>query len=637
MNYRIINGSVELDGESILEEINFEIREKEKIAIVGRNGAGKSTLLKAIINNEMLTEGTGDEKFNVIKEGKPVLGYLKQMELDDDTCTMLDEILKVYKPITDLEQKISRLLEEMQNNSSEELATEYSKSMERYDFLGGYLYKKEYQTAIRKFGFNDDDMKKSIREFSGGQRAKISFIKLLLSKPDILLLDEPTNHLDIAAIEWLEQYLKQYPRAVVIVSHDRMFLNKIVNKVYEIEYGVTTAYSGNYEFFEMQKKVNYEKQLKDYEYQQKEIKRLNDIVTRFKYKPTKAKMAMSKLKQIERMVKIEVPNRYDTTTFKTNFVIDKQSGRDVLYAKDLKIGYTTPIQELSVEIHRGQKLAVIGENGIGKSTFLKTLMGTIEKIDGTLEFGHNVNIGYFDQQIALLDSEETVLDNFSQEFPELTTTELRNSLAAFMFYGEDVFKKINMLSGGEKVRLALCKILKKGPNLLILDEPTNHMDIIGKESLELLLQAYTGTIIVVSHDRFFINKIADSLLIFKSSGVSYFDGKYEDYERELEEAETEEKITKPEESVKQEKPANNLYLKQKEMNKISNRIKKLERDIDALENNANEINEQLSNECNYSDYEKLSELQAQIERINSEIEEKMSEWEELQEKLNGEE
>ena len=637
MNYRIINGSVKLDGESILEEINFEIREKEKIAIVGRNGAGKSTLLKAIINNEMLTEGTGDEKFNVIKEGKPVLGYLKQMELDDDTCTMLDEILKVYKPITDLEQKISRLLEEMQNNSSEELATEYSKSMERYEFLGGYLYKKEYQTAIRKFGFNDDDMKKSIREFSGGQRAKISFIKLLLSKPDILLLDEPTNHLDIAAIEWLEQYLKQYPRAVVIVSHDRMFLNKIVNKVYEIEYGVTTAYSGNYEFFEMQKKVNYEKQLKDYEYQQKEIKRLNDIVTRFKYKPTKAKMAMSKLKQIERMVKIEVPNRYDTTTFKTNFVIDKQSGRDVLYAKDLKIGYTTPIQELSVEIHRGQKLAVIGENGIGKSTFLKTLMGTIEKIDGTLEFGHNVNIGYFDQQIALLDSEETVLDNFSQEFPELTTTELRNSLAAFMFYGDDVFKKINMLSGGEKVRLALCKILKKGPNLLILDEPTNHMDIIGKESLELLLQAYTGTIIVVSHDRFFINKIADSLLIFKSSGVSYFDGKYEDYERELEEAETEEKITKPEESVKQEKPANNLYLKQKEMNKISNRIKKLERDIDALENNANEINEQLSNECNYSDYEKLSELQAQIERINSEIEEKMSEWEELQEKLNGEE
>lgn len=637
MNYRIINGSVELDGESILEEINFEIREKEKIAIVGRNGAGKSTLLKAIINNEMLTEGTGDEKFNVIKEGKPVLGYLKQMELDDDTCTMLDEILKVYKPITDLEQKISRLLEEMQNNSSEELATEYSKSMERYEFLGGYLYKKEYQTAIRKFGFNDDDMKKSIREFSGGQRAKISFIKLLLSKPDILLLDEPTNHLDIAAIEWLEQYLKQYPRAVVIVSHDRMFLNKIVNKVYEIEYGVTTAYSGNYEFFEMQKKVNYEKQLKDYEYQQKEIKRLNEIVTRFKYKPTKAKMAMSKLKQIERMVKIEVPNRYDTTTFKTNFVIDKQSGRDVLYAKDLKIGYTTPIQELSVEIHRGQKLAVIGENGIGKSTFLKTLMGTIEKIDGTLEFGHNVNIGYFDQQIALLDSEETVLDNFSQEFPELTTTELRNSLAAFMFYGDDVFKKINMLSGGEKVRLALCKILKKGPNLLILDEPTNHMDIIGKESLELLLQAYTGTIIVVSHDRFFINKIADSLLIFKSSGVSYFDGKYEDYERELEEAETEEKITKPEESVKQEKPANNLYLKQKEMNKISNRIKKLERDIDALENNANEINEQLSNECNYSDYEKLSELQAQIERINSEIEEKMSEWEELQEKLNGEE
>lgn len=522
MNLKITNGSVEYGAETILEEINIEIKEKEKIAIIGRNGAGKSTLLKAIINNDLLTQGTGEEKFNIYKEGNPVIGYLKQMEFEDDQITMIDEILKVYKPITNLEQKIEQIVEKMQTDKSEELAKEYSKAMDRYEFLDGYTYKKEYETAINKFGFSSEDKSKKISEFSGGQRTKIAFIKLLLSKPDILLLDEPTNHLDIETIEWLEQYLKNYSKSVVIVSHDRMFLNKIVNKVYEIEYGVTTAYSGNYTFFEEQKKINYEKKLKDYEYQQKEIKRLNDIVTRFKYKPTKAKMAMSKLKQIERMVKIEAPNKYDLTTFKTNFIIEKQSGKDVLFAKDLEIGYDKTLQKISLNVYRGQKIGIIGENGIGKSTLLKTLVGIIPKISGEFEFGHNVQIGYFDQQMALLDSEKTVLEDFSEEFPNLTTTELRNSLAAFMFYGEDVFKKINMLSGGEKVRLQLCKILKKGPNLLILDEPTNHMDIIGKESLELLLKEYTGTIIFVSHDRFFVNKIADTLLIFTKHQVKQF-------------------------------------------------------------------------------------------------------------------
>lgn len=522
MNFKITNGSVEYGAETILEEINIEIKEKEKIAIIGRNGAGKSTLLKAIINNDLLTQGTGEEKFNIYKEGNPVIGYLKQMEFEDDQITMIDEILKVYKPITNLEQKIEQIVEKMQTDKSEELAKEYSKAMDRYEFLDGYTYKKEYETAINKFGFSSEDKLKKISEFSGGQRTKIAFIKLLLSKPDILLLDEPTNHLDIETIEWLEQYLKNYSKSVVIVSHDRMFLNKIVNKVYEIEYGVTTAYSGNYTFFEEQKKINYEKQLKDYEYQQKEIKRLNDIVTRFKYKPTKAKMAMSKLKQIERMVKIEAPNKYDLTTFKTNFIIEKQSGKDVLFAKDLEIGYDKTLQKISLNVYRGQKIGIIGENGIGKSTLLKTLVGIISKISGEFEFGHNVQIGYFDQQMALLDSEKTLLEDFSEEFPNLTTTELRNSLAAFMFYGEDVFKKINMLSGGEKVRLQLCKILKKGPNLLILDEPTNHMDIIGKESLELLLKEYTGTIIFVSHDRFFVNKIADTLLIFTKHQVKQF-------------------------------------------------------------------------------------------------------------------
>lgn len=625
MNYTIINGAVEFGAETILEEVNFEIKGKDKIAIVGRNGAGKSTLLKAIINNDMFSEGIGDEKFSIYKEGTPVIGYLKQIEFEDDSITMLDEILKVYKPIIDLENKIQKLVEKMQTDKSEEIATEYSKAMDRYEFLDGYTYKKEYETVINKFGFSADDKLKKISEFSGGQRTKIAFMKLLLSKPDILLLDEPTNHLDVSTIEWLEGYLRNYPRAVVIVSHDRMFLDKIVNKVYEIEYGAITKYTGNYADFERQKKVNYEKQLKYYEYQQAEIKRLMRVVERFRYKASKAKMAQAKLKQIEHMVKVKEPSKYDLTTFKTNFALEKESGRDVLHVKDLEIGYDSPIQKISFDLYRGQKLGIIGENGIGKSTLLKTIVGTIEKLGGEFEFGHNVQVGYFDQQMALLDSEKTVFDDFATEFPSLTTTEIRNSLAAFMFYGEDVFKKISMLSGGEKVRLELAKILKKGPNLLILDEPTNHMDIVGKESLERLLEEYKGTILVVSHDRFFINKVTDSLLVFSKQGVKFFDGSYEKYEEERIEEQTE-KV----QAIKKEKSSNNLYLQQKEQARKDARIKKIEKEIDANDKQITDLKLELQKEEVYTNYEKLTEVQGQIELLEEKNNGLMEEWELLE-------
>lgn len=628
MNYRITNGSVSYGAETILEEINFEVKGSEKVAIVGRNGSGKSTLLKAIVNNELLEEGIGEEKFNIYKEGNPVIGYLKQIEFDDDNITMLDEILKVYKPITDLEEKINKLVEKMQSDTSEELVKEYSKANERYEILDGYTYKKEYETAINKFGFSKDDKYKKIGEFSGGQRTKIAFIKLLLSKPDILLLDEPTNHLDIKAVEWLEQYLKNYPKACIIVSHDRMFLDRIVNKVYEIEYGTITKYSGDYTYFENKKKENYLKQLKDYEYQQKEIKKLNDIANRFRYKPTKAKMAMSKLKQIERMVKIEEPNKYDLTTFKTYFEVKKQSGNEVLNVKKLGIGYNKELQNISFNLYKGQKLGVIGENGIGKSTLLKTLVNRIDKISGEFNFGYNVTIGYFDQQMALLDGDKTVIDEFSEEFPNLTTTEIRNSLASFMFFGEDVFKEVNMLSGGEKVRLQLCKILKRCPNLLILDEPTNHMDIIGKESLENLLKAYNGTVIFVSHDRFFINKIADCLLVFEKDKVTYFDGRYNEYEESRIEDKQEKVI-----EVKKEKIVNNTYLMQKEKNKILTKIKKLERDIDTYEEEVKSLNEELLKEEIYTDYTKVQEVQNKIDELREKIDNNMEKWEELQESL----
>ena len=626
MNFRITNGSISFGAETILEEINFEVKGKQKVAIVGRNGAGKSTLLKSIIDNEMLSEGIGEDKFNIYKEGNPVIGYLKQIDFEDDSITMLDEVLKVYQEQLNIELKLEKLLNKMQSDSSEELAKEYSKTRDRYEFLNGYTYKKEYETAIYKFGFSKEDMSKKLSEFSGGQRTKIAFIKLLLSKPDILLLDEPTNHLDITTIEWLEEYLKNYPKAIVIVSHDRMFLNKIVDKVYEIEYGTITEYSGNYDFFEKQKRVNYERQLKDYEYQQKEIKRLTAIVDRFRYKATKARMAQSKLKQIERMVKLEEPNKYDLNTFKTNFELEKESGNNVLAVDDLEIGYKNSLSKVSFKLYKGEKLGIIGSNGTGKSTFLKTLVGNLNKISGEFEFGHNVKIGYFDQQLAQLNSDKTVFDEFYEAFPKLTVTEVRNSLAAFMFYGEDVFKKISMLSGGEKVRLTLCKILKTGPNLLILDEPTNHMDIIGKESLENMLSEYKGTLIFVSHDRFFVKKIANKILSFENSKTKFYDCNYEEY--------LDKKSKEIIEEMPKEKKEKKVYLNPlKEKDKLERKIKKLEEEISKKENEIDLLKQELTKEEIYSDYIKVGEVQEKIDVLNQELETNMLLWEEMQEEL----
>lgn len=624
MNYKIVNGAVSYGADTILEEINFEIKDKDKIAIVGRNGCGKTTLLKCIIDNTLLEQGVGEGKFGVYKQGSPVLGYLKQIQFEDTDATLVEEIRKVYSDIILLENKINKLENKLQSDSDEKLIKEYTSALEKYKYMDGYTYKKEYETAIYKFGFTKEDMNKKISEFSGGQKTKIALIKLILSKPDILMLDEPTNHLDITTIEWLESYLKNYPKAIVIVSHDRMFLDKIVNKVYEIEYGAITEYTGNYTAFELQKRQNYEKQLKDYEYQQKEIKRLKSIADRFRYKPTKAKMALSKLKKIEQMKLVNEPNKYDLKTFSTNFKMNEESGKLVLTVENLKIGYDKPIAEISFSLYRGQKLGIIGANGKGKSTLLKTLIGDLPKISGKYEYGYHVDTEYFDQQMEFDDANRTVLEEFENEFPKLTNTQVRGALASFMFYGEDVDKQISSLSGGEKVRLQLCKILKKGPNFLLLDEPTNHMDIIGKESLENLLKAYEGTVIVVSHDRYFINKIADSLLIFKENGVEYFDGTYAEY-IEKNESEEEKVVSKE----PKEKKKNTDYLENKERNRAKNKIKRIENDIENKEKQIKEIQEKMASDEICTNYVKLNELQQQINLIEQEIEQKMQEWEEL--------
>ena len=482
MLYQISDGAVEFADNLILHDINFEIRNTEKIAVVGRNGCGKTTLLKLIAGEVEMAQWDGGSP-SIAKAGNPEIGYLKQIAFDNPDITLEEEIRKVFEPMIRRKAELEAAARELETDYSEEKVQRYTAMEEAFKDDGGYYFEKEYEVLIRQFGFSQEERKKPLRDFSGGQQTKIAFIKLLLSKPDILLLDEPTNHLDITTIEWLEGYLKNYPKAVVVVSHDRMFLDNIVDVVYEIEYGTARRYPGNYTAFVQRKKENYDKQMKDHLAQQKEIERLQHMVDRFKNKPTKVSMARSKMKAIEHMDIIEAPDRYDNRTFHAHFQPDKETGNDVLSVSNLVIGYDKPLSTISVEVKKGEKLGILGGNGLGKSTFLKTIVDKIPALSGEYRFGVNVQIGYFDQQMAMYNSNKTVLDDYWDEFPSLPETEIRNALGAFMFSGEDVFKNVNMLSGGEKVRLALCKILKRKPNVLILDEPTNHMDIVGKETL----------------------------------------------------------------------------------------------------------------------------------------------------------
>lgn len=630
MHLKIQNAAVTIAGNTILEEVNFEIKDRDKIAIVGRNGAGKTTLLKAIMDNSLFSEGIGEEKFTITSLGKMDIGYLKQITFEDESITLLEEILKSYTDFVNMEKRLNDLVNKMDSNDSR-VIQEYTDLQERFKLLGGYSYQKEYEIMINKFGFSEADKSKMLSEFSGGQKTKIAFMKLLLSKPDILLLDEPTNHLDIKTIEWLEEYLKNYPKALIVVSHDRMFLDRIVNVIYDIDYGRTIKYVGNYTFYEREKKKNYERQLRDYEYQQKEIKRLRSIYERFRYKPTKASMALSKLRQIERMELIDKPNKIDTRTFKTNLDKISPSVKNVLHMKDLVIGYSTPLATINLDVIRGKKIGVIGANGIGKSTFLKTINGDILPLNGSLEYGLKVKTGYFDQDLAMLNDNNAVLEEFMSYLPDLLESEARSALGSFLFRGDDVYKHISVLSGGEKVRLQLCKILYNKPNLLLLDEPTNHMDIIGKEHLEDILVEYPGTIIFVSHDRYFVNKIADSLLIFEDGKVEYFPYSYEEYEKKVKENTSLEvkNIEKKESKKNVVKVANNF-------NDLKRELKIVEKDIIKNEMLLKKYNAELSKEENYSDYFKAKMLADNINSLNDVLEVLNKRWEEITDELTKE-
>ncbi len=626
MKYVIKNGAVSINGDTILESINLEINEKSHIGIVGKNGAGKTTLLRSIVDNSMLESGIDDTSFQVIKQGNPSIGYLKQIELNDNN-TMLEEVRKPFIDIIKMEDRLEYLVNEMNTHNDIKLVEEYTALEEKFKNNGGYTYKKEYEVLIKKFGFKEEDKSKYLSEFSGGQKTKIAFIKMLLNKPDILLLDEPTNHLDIDTVEWLEEYLKNYKKAIIVVSHDRMFINNIVDTIYDISYGTLTKYSGNYDYYEFQKQLNYEKALKDYEFQQKEIARLTRIYERFRCKPSKARLAMSRLHQLEKMDILERPNKIEAITFKTNIDNIVMPSREVFILDNLKVGYDKVLYNLNLYVRRGDKIGIIGPNGLGKSTILKTIVGLIPKMQGTITVGNNVNIGYFDQSLMMLDENNTVLEEFMTQFPKVSEYEARCSLGSFLFKGDDVLKKLNVLSGGERVRLQLCKILYTRPNVLILDEPTNHLDIVGREYLETILNEYTGTVLFVSHDRYFVSKVATSILALTKDDYKLYNCSYNEY---LDKIKLEKNIDckdndiKLKEGSKENKKKVNTYNLNKEISKIEREIKKLEELIKKDE-------ESLYLEEVYSDYDKLNTVNIRINDSKKKLEELNNKWLELME------
>ena len=651
MLYQISNGCVRFGADTILEHINFEIRNTEKIAVVGRNGCGKTTLLRLIAGEVELSKRDSDEDIFIAKAGKPTIGYLKQVAFEDENITVEEEIRKVFAPVLSLQGKMEQALLEVEREASEENVKRYSALQERFEAMGGYHYDREFDGLFYSFGFRDEDRGRRMAEFSGGQRSKIAFIKLLLSKPDIMLLDEPTNHLDMAAVEWLEQYLKNYNRAVVVVSHDRMFLDNVADVVYEIEYGTAKRYPGNYSHFVETKQADYEKHLKDYTLQQQEIKRLETLVERFKNKPTKVAMTRSKKKAIEHMDKIENPMAADGRTFQKSLKPALESGKEVLSVRNLEVGYDVPLARISFELKRGEKIAVVGDNGTGKSTLLKTLVGRLPALGGEFGFGVNVQTGYFDQESAQYASAKDVLTDFWEEFPDLTQTEARSALGAFLFTQDDVFRQVKLLSGGEKARLALCKIFQRRPNLLILDEPTNHMDIVGKETLENLLKAYEGTVLFVSHDRYFVRRVADKLLELRAEGAAFYPFGYEQYVEErakrredsgdqeaafrilpVRGGESADRVAVPGGStsaVSEGRGGKNYFNPGKEQAKRERRLAKLEEKISACEQRIAGLKEQWASPELAADYVRLNELQQEIDAAEEELEGLMEEYLEL--------
>lgn len=619
----------------ILENVTFNINEGEKVGLIGANGAGKSTLFKIMTNQ--LEQDSG-ELF--VEKGKR-LGYLSQHLSLENSNSINEEMFSVFQEILDIEKKLKVLELKMNEPYDASKETYHNKTIkdytlytELYNNKGGYTYKAEIGRVLKGLGFGEADYDKTISILSGGQKTRVALCKLLLTKPDILLLDEPTNHLDLDAIEWLEGYLKEYKGTVIVISHDRYFLDAVTEKTLEMINGHINIYNGNYSSALELREKNYEVQLKAYNLQQSEIKRQEEIIERYRSfnREKSIKAAESRQKALDKIERIKTPDK-DSRGSRIQFDTLIKSGNDVLHVENLAKSYGEKVlfKNLSMDIKRGEKTSLIGENGRGKTTFFKILMDKVKSDQGTKVLGKNVFIGYYDQEQSNLNDENTIIDEVWNDFPELTTTELRNALAAFLFTSDDVFKKISTLSGGEKCRINLLKLMLSKSNFLLLDEPTNHLDIISREALEDALLGYDGTILVISHDRYFLNKVVSKIYELKIDGIKEYLGNYSYY---LEKKKNPQRFQEEEESIggKTKTQIQSEKKKRKEQEKLAKaeqlKVKEIENSILNTETKIDDLQKSLCLEEIYSNPEKSKEINLSIAKLEEELEILYTQWEE---------
>lgn len=622
MKLQVSNLYKSYGAHDILQGASLQVKGNEKIGLVGRNGCGKTTLLNIIAKNEDFDRG------EMIIPNATKIGSISQTLFDDKTMTVLEALEEVFIPLKELEKQVNEQAELLALDHSEKALEKYDRLLNRFETMGGYDYEHELRSVFYHFGFEESDLSKRINEFSSGQQTRIALARLLLEKPDVLLLDEPTNHLDLDSIEWLEGYIARYPSAVIIVSHDRMFLDHVCDEIIEIEFGRTTRYPGNYTHYVQAKEDWLEKNHEAYIRQQEEIKRLEDVIEKFRYKGTKAAFAQSKIKYLDRMERIE-DVKTDTSKLKASFSSARKGGNQVLEVDHLCFGYDHPLSCVSFEMHRQNRIGIVGPNGIGKSTLLKTLTGQLQPLSGSFHFGHQIDIGYFDQETAAMRSNKTVLDTLWDDNPDSTQTQIRSTLAAFLFTQDEVFKEVNDLSGGEKVCLSLARLMMAHDNLLILDEPTNHLDIPAKEALEKALKDYDGTLLFVSHDRMFLSKMADQVLEIGDDS-QLFDFTYDQY-AERKKAGTLSSVAvvaKTSQKLKSAAPEKTAAQLRQEKNALTNRVAKLEELLEKAQEELEALRELRYEPEYYQDYRKMEELDATIDEKHNEIAHYTNEWEE---------
>jgi ATP-binding cassette subfamily F protein 3 len=632
--------SKSFDGEDIFNDVNVEIKTGERIGIVGRNGAGKSTLMKIIAG----VEGYDTGHISKIKNLK--LGYLTQQMTLNTTSTVIQEMSKPFEHIKKLGQQMTNETDWLAQHASDFDSDNYKDHLERYENLSnqyeqleGYQYESKIKTVLHGLNFDEADFDRSINDFSGGQKTRLSLAQMLLSEPDLLLLDEPTNHLDMETTEWLEGYLNYFKGAIVIISHDRYFLDKIVNQIYDVALGDVQHYQGNYAQFIEQRDKYYAKRMQEYEKQQSEIKKLETFVDKNIARASTSGMAKSRRKTLEKMQTIDKP-LIDARSANITFDFDRNTGNDVFHIKQLEIGYEEPITEpISLEVTKGDHIAIIGPNGIGKSTLIKTIAEKQHALAGHITTGANLKVGYYDQKQAEFKSTKTILDYVWDQYPTMNEKDIRAVLGRFLFVQEDVKKIINDLSGGEKARLQLALLMLERNNVLILDEPTNHLDIDSKEMLEQALQDFDGTIIFVSHDRYFINQLANKIFDLDRSGGNLYIGDYQYYLDKIAEiqalAAQQANLEDTHYPSFEESNNTNSYLSQKEQKKEQRqrerKIAQYERDIETYENKIAEIEAQLLTPEIYNNPSKSNELALEKQDTEQKLEHAMTEWENLQE------